>query len=66
MDEKAKTYGNWGGNPKGIPENKNHCIKEVFSGNCWYSHQCPRKRCFGKGGLYCKQHAKNHPEEEKQ
>ena len=47
-------YGQWSGNPKGLPENTDNCIAETFNYS-WYSKQCSRKRVCG---LYCKQHAK--------
>lgn len=52
-----RRYNQWAGNPKGDPENKTKCIVEV-SCSVWHSKQCNRKRGFGKGGLFCKQHAK--------
>ena len=55
----SRRYGNWAGNPKGNPENKTRCIKEVWpSSRGWVPYQCSRKRGYGKDGLYCKQHAK--------
>ena len=48
-------------NPKGTPENKNLCIADVMDFSGWHLLQCSRKRGFGLDGLYCKQHAKNHP-----
>ena len=31
------------------------CVYMVWG---WHSHQCSRKRGYGKDGRYCKQHAK--------
>lgn len=55
-----RIYGEWAGNPKGIPENITRCIEEVWPAGCrsYVSYQCHRKRGYGKDGLYCKQHAK--------
>ena len=49
-------YGQWAGNERGVLEDETRCIKAIYE---WYSHQCSRKRGFGKDGLYCKQHAKD-------
>lgn len=49
-------YGQWAGNPKGTPEDPRRCISLVYSGRAMTSAQCSRKRGFGPGGLYCKQH----------
>lgn len=58
MSERLRRYGEWAGNPKGIPENEERCVKEVWPAHQWTSVQCPRKRGHGPDGLYCKQHAK--------
>ena len=56
-----RRYGVWSGNPKGQPEDKTRCIVEVYSHHGFGAfYQCQRKRGHGKGGLYCKQHAKIH------
>ena len=55
MSEERR-YGVWAGRPKGRPENRYHCIKEIGRG-C-YGYQCTRKRGLGPDGLYCLQHAK--------
>ena len=62
MSEQRRVYGQWAGEPKGVKEDPTRCVEEVWS---WYSRQCSRKRGYGKDGLYCKQHAKNHPAEAK-
>lgn len=60
-----KRYRQWAGNSKGDPENKEYCYEEVpDGGRSVLSHQCQRKRGYGKEGLYCKQHAKRHPAEQ--
>lgn len=51
-----RRYNRWGGNPKGTPENAEHCVASVSSG--WHSYQCCRKRGKGPGGLYCGIHAR--------
>ncbi|CAB5223449.1 hypothetical protein UFOVP383_49 [uncultured Caudovirales phage] len=53
-----RRYGQWGGNPKGHPEDPTRCIEEVWP----FPRQCTRKRGYGPDGLYCKQHAKQHKE----
>ena len=55
---KYRIYGQWAGNPKGIIENTDNCIVSVYRNNDYYDSQCKRKRGYGKGGLYCKQHSK--------
>ena len=50
----ARIYNQWGGNPKGTPEDISRCIEEVWSS--MHGYQCRRKRGHGKDGLYCKQH----------
>lgn len=58
----TRIYGEWAGNPKGAPEDKTRCIKEVWpTTDGWIPHQCRRKRGYGKDGLYCKQHSKSKP-----
>lgn len=58
-----RRYGEWAGNPNGMPEDPTCCIKEVVpSDGRWIPYQCSRKRGHGPDGLYCKQHAKQHPE----
>ena len=57
-----RIYGEWAGNPGGVKERAADCITEVwpssYGGGGWAPYQCCRKRGFGPGGLYCKQHAK--------
>ena len=56
-----RVYGAWTGNPKGILEDETKCIEEVWPRgrvDGWFSWQCQRKRGYGPGGLYCKQHAR--------
>ena len=60
-----RIYNQWAGNPKGIRENLANCIAVVsYEGRSCLTHQCDRKRGYGKDDLYCKQHAKKHPKEE--
>ena len=54
---KERIYGQWAGDKKGRPEDKNRCIVAVH-GFSYITHQCCRKRGHGENGLYCKQHAK--------
>lgn len=53
-----RRYGQWAGNEKGTPEDLTRCVVEVWSKGAFRSRQCSRKRGYGPGGLYCKQHAK--------
>lgn len=39
--------------------NAEKCAEMVWDG--FWSHRCTRKPGYGKGGLYCKQHAKQYP-----
>lgn len=56
----VRRYGQWAGCPKGVAEDVSRCIESIHDN--YLFHQCARKRGFGKDGLYCKQHAKRHPE----
>ena len=48
-----RRYGQWSGSPKGRPEDKTRCIKEVWpTGRSWIPYQCTRRRGHGKDGLY--------------
>lgn len=52
-------YGQNNTNPNGRAEDKTRCVDEVWNGPRGMSaSQCSRKRGFGPGGEYCKQHAK--------
>jgi hypothetical protein len=65
MNDQPRFYGQWAGDKKGVPEDKTRCIQEIWpSSGSWVPYQCPRKRGYGKDGLYCKQHAKRHPASE--
>ncbi len=66
MSEKLRVYAQWVGNPWGVPEDTMRCIEGIHDSNPRLPiyYQCRRKRGFGKGGLYCKQHAKKHPEDD--
>lgn len=58
-EHKPTRYGCWAGNPKGTAEDTERCIERVWPRfNGMVSSQCSRKRGHGRGGLYCKQHAK--------
>jgi hypothetical protein len=56
-----RRYGCWAGNPKGKAEDPERCTEESQDKVSRLFHQCYRKRGFGQGGLYCRQHAKWHP-----
>ena len=51
-----KRYGQWSGNPRGVPYNPEHCVEGVWGD--YIERQCSRKKGHGPDGLYCKQHAK--------
>lgn len=53
-----RRYGVWAGNPKGRPENYEHCVAGVWpkEGHAFTSYQCARKRGHGPNDEYCKQH----------
>ena len=58
-----RRYGQWAGNPNGMEEDHQRCIKEVWpitTNAGWHPYQCLRRRGYGESGLYCKQHAKKH------
>lgn len=38
---------------------ENQCKATVY--DRWYTHRCTRSAGFGRGGQYCKQHAKTNP-----
>lgn len=38
---------------------ENQCKATVY--DRWYAHRCTRSAGFGRGGQYCKQHAKTNP-----
>ena len=60
-----RRYGDWAGDLKGQSEDPKRCIEEVFATMVWSAgHQCSRPRGHGKDGLYCRQHAKRHQDEE--
>jgi hypothetical protein len=52
-----RIYGQWAGNPNGVPEDPTHCIHAVRNDFQPGGYQCTRKRGHGPAGLYCKQHA---------
>jgi hypothetical protein len=56
QDYKAR-YGAWAGFPEGHKPDFERCCEEVSNGTrgALY-HQCFRKRGYGPGGAYCKQH----------
>ena len=56
----SRKYDQWAGRPEGIPEDPTRCIEPVIDDSGWHWYQCQRKRGYGPGSLYCKQHAKKH------
>jgi len=58
MKQEKRTYGY---NLSEKKEDITRCIQSVSEQGrygSFHSHQCFRKRGFGKDGLYCKQHSK--------
>ena len=52
-------YGRWAGNEWGNRECLWDCVVEVAEDRGLAGfHQCQRKRGYGPGGLYCKQHGR--------
>lgn len=49
-------YNKWAGNPDGHREDVTRCIEQVSVPGIYQMSQCSRKRGYGPGGLYCKQH----------
>lgn len=50
-------YGDWAGNPQGHRPDYDACCFEVFPNERGaIPHQCRKKRGFGPGLAYCKQH----------
>ncbi len=60
MSEVVRIYAQWAGQPKGVKEDLTRCVQGVSTAST-IVYQCSRKRGHGEDGLYCKQHAKNHP-----
>lgn len=56
----VRVYGEWAGNPRGVPEDKRLCAEQVWTRGDWIAHQCGHKRGFGPNGELCRQHAKLH------
>mgnify|MGYP001610625668 CR=1 FL=1 len=56
-----RRYAVWAGNEQGDREAPNHCVEALWNGMWDLGRQCQRNRGYGEDGLYCKQHAKNHP-----
>ena len=52
-----RRYAAWAGNPRGVAEDPECCVRSVWRPRDWHAFQCNRKRGHGPGGLYCKQHA---------
>ncbi len=59
-----RRYGQWHKMPEGFPEDTTRCVEEVTQHLALRSSQCSRPRGHGKAGLYCRQHAKRHQDEE--
>jgi hypothetical protein len=55
----VRRYGQWAGDPRGVPEDMTCCVQSVWE-RCM-EHQCLRKRGFGIDSYYCRQHARDNP-----
>ena len=50
-------YNKWAGNPEGVAPDFERCCAVVRDPEIWtLHHQCARKRGYGPGEAYCKQH----------
>jgi len=58
MSDQPRIYEVWNGNPKGVPENPDNCVKTVYMANDFIGHQCRNPRGHGKNGEYCARHGK--------
>ncbi len=54
----TRRYEEWGGNPKGTPEDPKRCVEQVTPRGRWISAQCSKPRGYGEAGDLCKLHAK--------
>lgn len=63
MSDEPRMYGSnaW---RKGTREHPDLCIASVWPRGSWADHQCTRKRGYGPGGLWCKQHGRLEEERE--
>jgi hypothetical protein len=52
-----RRYGAWAGSPDGQPEDRECCAAEISNYPNWADKQCTRKRGYGPGDEFCKQHA---------
>lgn len=59
---KQQTYGGMSSKHKARPEQCHEAVRD--SHGFFRTKQCSRKLGFGRGGLFCKQHAKKYPSEE--
>ena len=53
-----RRYGQWAGNPQGVPEDVEFCAFEVKGDRWGISRQCQRRRGHGPNKDYCKGHGK--------
>jgi hypothetical protein len=52
-----KAYGEWAGNPRGIPPDPTRCCEEVHErGRGIHFYQCSKPRGYGPEEAYCKIH----------
>lgn len=59
LEEARKVrYGDWSGNPKGVPYQEGRCAYEVYPQFGWIPGQCRNKNGKGINGLYCGIHAR--------
>lgn len=58
MKKNLRRYGRCAYNPCGTLEDTDRCVERIYRERSLVSAQCSRYRGHGKGGEYCKQHAK--------
>ena len=56
-------YNRWAGNRNGTAYDLAYCAAEVANAVGWGRHQCSRRPGHGKNGIFCKQHAKDNPDD---
>ena len=53
-----RRYGIWAGDAEGQREDRFLCAAEIPAPPSWRHTQCSRRRGYGPGNEFCKQHAK--------
>ena len=65
-ERRRRRYEIWSGNPKGVPENPDTCVKTVYITWDTVGHQCRSPRGHGEHGLYCARHGKDTDPDERE